>query len=118
MSDAAEAAITAPEPARIHAAVRRSPRNASQTAPGRRLRVGARDVPATTPRATPYATASTTPPTAAPAASATTVRRRSGATSSASAASASHAAPRTSESRVTRFATWARVALDLVRAGA
>ena len=83
ISEAAAAATTTPQAASIQAAVRRSPRKASQTARAAACASGPSTCSTASERVTEYATTSTTPPTAAPIPSSTTVWRLSGATKSA-----------------------------------
>ena len=83
MSDDAAAASTAPAPASIQAAVRRSPRNASQTARAAACSSGESSWLVTAERAIAYATMITPPAAAAPTPSSMTVLRRSGETTSA-----------------------------------
>ncbi len=91
-SEAAAAAITAPDPARIQAAVFRSPRKASQTAPAAACPSGVSTCPMATERRIPSASTRITPPAAAPTPRSMTVRRRSGERNSAAAPSASDSA--------------------------
>ena len=87
-TDVAAAVTIAPQPARIHAADRRSPRKASQIAPAAARASAPWTSRTATARAMPSSTTTAMPAHAAPTPSSATVRRRSGDAHSAPAARA------------------------------